>query len=710
MAASPGNSTLLANNLSKELGVSGTIDYGGFIRSEEYNRNLQGRKGWEIYDTMGRSDGTVHAGLQVCKLPLEAAKWKFKSPTTDSINQEQTDFLNREFNDRNIDFTAVLSEGLTCLDFGYSVGEIVYDKTTFNGQFRWGLEKLASRKQLSIMKWQTSTGIPGVTQLTYGTDQNKPASVDIPMQKLFVFTNEKRGDNYEGISMLRFAYKHWFLKDKLELMNAVALERMGLGIPYVKTGINGADTPPDVIAEVENALRQIRVNQEAYLKYPASLEIGMLPFDASKAKDILPTIQYEDTQILLSVLAQFLGLGLNGKGGSRALSGDQSQLFIRSLEALSQTMIRGFQSIANRLIDLNYSPNTLVNGYPKFEVEDLDDDDVTSLSTAIQLLVQSGAITPGMAVENRSRRLVDIEEVTQEDWDKLQADKQAAIQQKADQAKQLADAQAKQQPALPPPTEKEPEVPKPKPVADKAKPSKKKDGLTSSTDALDLLDINASDYPGLFESLGIDQDNLGCIMLDLQPFEVSKYVQGASADLYADPNEAANTGKATAETEAHVTLLFGLLQNGNAIKDQVDKLLDGWHCDSVVIGCVDSFPVPADAPSVPIVAKLNAWDGNLIDGHDRLTLLPHVNTFSTYTPHVTLAYVKNDPAIVRKWVKSLNEELTGMRVTSTGINYGNPDKGPAVADKSKLKADKLTAADRAVDELFAALADELVGV
>src|SRR5947209_12352143 len=221
----------LPTSFRSEIGGSGTPISHGFISGEEYNRNLIGRLGLNNYDIMSRSDGTVHAALQVCKNPIVAAHYSFKPASQDPLDIEIADFLNREFFNRALDFYATMEEGLTCLDFGHSVHEICYQPTTFNGQFKWGLQKLASRKQNSILTWAMSNNKPGIRQLLpFG-----PVT-DIPMQKLVVFTNEKRGENYEGISLLRFAYKHWYLKDKIELVNAVALERMALGIPVIRKG------------------------------------------------------------------------------------------------------------------------------------------------------------------------------------------------------------------------------------------------------------------------------------------------------------------------------------------------------------------------------------------------------------------------------------------------------------------------------------------
>jgi hypothetical protein len=65
----------------------------------------------------------------------------------------------------------------------------------------------------------------------------------------------------------------------------------------------------------------------------------------------------------------------------------------------------------------------------------------------------------------------------------------------------------------------------------------------------------------------------------------------------------------------------------------------------------------------------------LIDGHERLTLLPHIQTFSEYKPHLTLAYVEHDTAVADKWVAALRAEYKGATLQTRGINYGDkPDE------------------------------------
>jgi HK97 family phage portal protein len=182
--------------------------------------------------------------------------------------------------------------------------------------------------------------------------------------------------------------------------------------------------------------------------------------------------------------------------------------------------------------------------------------------------------------------------------------------------------------------------------------------------------LAASEIPGLYDDLDIDFDTLGCIMINTQTIPVLKYVPNGENDLVVDTERGGHTMGAVAESKAHVTLLFGLLQNGNIWKDKVDAVLNGWKLDSVTIESVGAFDV-GDAYAV--VAHI-VETPELIDGHERLTLLPHINTFSEYKPHLTLAYVAHDKEVCDKWVNCLSGKYAGTVLQTTGINYGElPD-------------------------------------
>lgn len=401
---------------SVEIGNSGTYNTGGFITGEEYNRDLIGHYGLQVFDVMRKSDSTVHATLMVCKNPIIGATWDLEAASDDEADLEIAAFVKSELMERKIQFQEAVREALTCLDFGYYIAEKVFEPIDYNGAPRIGLAKLASRKQRSIMKFSIHDGKdPGVTQVIAVAGRGV---IEIPRNKLVYVINEREGENWTGISLLRFAYKPWKIKESLEIMHAIGLEQMARGIPVLRKGQNNMTTTEGELEKARTALRQLRANEEGYLELPDSIDVEMLDLKAQGTKDVLPTITYLDRQITLSVLAQFLELGASGGGGSgsRAVSADHSALFTKSLEAVARTIQQAFQTdIVNQLVDLNYSD--LKNGYPRLVYSNISDDNVTDTSNAVSALMQAGALHPDEDVENRLRGILNLPELKKDDYD-----------------------------------------------------------------------------------------------------------------------------------------------------------------------------------------------------------------------------------------------------------------------------------------------------
>lgn len=190
--------------------------------------------------------------------------------------------------------------------------------------------------------------------------------------------------------------------------------------------------------------------------------------------------------------------------------------------------------------------------------------------------------------------------------------------------------------------------------------------------------ISSYQFKQIYEWLGINLSDLGCIMLDLEPLPtprttcqdgVTDYIY--SVPLYTTPDKEKFwiDGYVGLET-AHVTLLYGLMQPGKSYKNHVDAVLDGWKLDEVEIDYFGYFESPyPEEPYYCIVAHIKPTQ-ELVEGHERLELLPHINTFTGYKAHSTVAYIeKNDHA--RDWfINDLNETFAGKKMKVTGLNYG----------------------------------------
>lgn len=383
-----------------EIGDTGTRFFSGIIR-EEYNPKLDGLRGIEVYEEMRRSDGSVQSILQSVKQPLLSAEWRVKPASEKDKDVEIAEFVRMcLFEIQELPYADYFRQALLAFDFGHMVFEKVFAVQKVNGADRIVWAKLAPRMPRSIQKWEITGGKLGITQQT---SNNTPA--EIPMEKLIVFVNDKEGDNWNGVSLLRSAYKHWYIKSTLEKVDAIAHERQGLGIPYAKLpeGATKSDTN-----KAEEILKNARANEHAFFIIPEGYEIGFMDMKASTTRDASPSLAYHSREIVKSVLAQYLELTAAGSGGSNALSKDQSSMFLQGVENKARWFCDTMKAAIKELVDLNFAG---VEQYPCLDFEGITREDVKGLVDTLVAAKTAGAYTPQDADEDAIREKLGMPEL-----------------------------------------------------------------------------------------------------------------------------------------------------------------------------------------------------------------------------------------------------------------------------------------------------------
>jgi 2'-5' RNA ligase len=182
------------------------------------------------------------------------------------------------------------------------------------------------------------------------------------------------------------------------------------------------------------------------------------------------------------------------------------------------------------------------------------------------------------------------------------------------------------------------------------------------------MTVSAQDFKSVYEMLGIDTGELGCIMLDVEPLAISEIVDH---DAYYTSETMGYVKGNVSENVPHVTLLYGLMRTGPELRPHVDMVLNGWQAETVTVDKVDFFYGKDDNGTqfVTMIALVKP-DENLIEGNGRLRFLPHIDTFVEYRPHITLAYLKNDSNWT-EFIAKLNNKYAGTNVTVVGLNYGD---------------------------------------
>lgn len=383
-----------------EVGSTGTAFISGHLAEEEYNSELQGEKGRLVYDKMRRSDAQVKATLLVCQLPLRAGTWSIETASDEKQDVEIAEFIEDNlFKGMTITWDDFLRHVLLMLSFGFSPFEKVFELR--DDRIAW--RKLAPRLPKTLYEWSLDNngGLQGMTQFVW--KGNAYEFVTIPVEKMLVFTNEREGSNYEGVSILRAVYKHWYYKDHLYRIDAISAERHATGIPkftHPATADDDAKNKLDVIGARLYAMEQMFVRLSE--GYDMTIE-GL----TGSIRDIMPSIQHHNREIPKAILAHFLELGAENVG-SYAMSRDQSSFFLMALKATAKNISDTVNRYAIRqLVDYNWPG---VKAYPVLKCGGLETRNMKEYSEAVTGLIREGALSYDEGLEATLRDMLDMPE------------------------------------------------------------------------------------------------------------------------------------------------------------------------------------------------------------------------------------------------------------------------------------------------------------
>lgn len=380
-------------------GSSGTEIYSGYF-SEEYLQELRGTRAADVYDKMRRSDPKIKMALSAIKNPIIGANWSVQPADESERAKLHAEFIEQVlFSDLHQGWEQQLAEFLTCLDFGNAVFEVTHQ--VMLGHPKFGnynsIAKLGWRSPRTIETWNLDDmgRLKSITQYAYGDLGRR---VEIPGRYLIVFSLNKEGDNYEGVSALRTCYGPWLRKETFLKLMAVGIEKSAFKIP-VLTVPAGQETS----AELDTAkavLEAYLCHEKQYITKPTGwdLDFADVEFDPSKMRE---AIDRENMEIAHAFLENFLELGQGGSG-SYALSYDLSDFFLSSIEHVAKYVADVLnRGLVSDLIKLNFGPQA---SYPKLQVSGIKDKPGKEYAEVMKLLVDSKILVPDGKLEENLRK------------------------------------------------------------------------------------------------------------------------------------------------------------------------------------------------------------------------------------------------------------------------------------------------------------------
>lgn len=355
-------------------GSSGLRQYGGWVR-EEFLSQLQGRLAAQTYREMADNSPIVGALIFAISQSMRKIEWRVTPADDTPEAAAEAEFLDSCRDDMSSTWSDTTTEMLSQLIYGFAPLEIVYKRrlgrkvakgkpTSKFDDGRIGWRKLPLRGQDTIFKWffDENGETTGMSQQPW-----MGPIIDIPIEKLLLFRPTAHKGNPEGRSILRTAYRSWYLAKRIEEQEAVLIERFG-GIPKVtvpaKLMADAMGTGPDAAA-AQQALQayqriatNVRVDEQMGVVFPSDtwkddqgkpttakmydFELVTPTFGRSSI-DPSTVIERYNLQILMSVLADFINLGHQARG-TQNLAISKVDMFFQAIEG----WVNGDADVLNR--------------------------------------------------------------------------------------------------------------------------------------------------------------------------------------------------------------------------------------------------------------------------------------------------------------------------------------------------------------------------
>ena len=408
-------------NTFREYGKTGLFRFDTGWIYEEFLRELQGRKGIEVYKEMSENDDIIGAILFATEMLMRQSKWSIQEAGTEQADLDAAEFVRTCMDDMEETWSDFISEVLSFLTYGWSYHEIVYKRRMgrsknpeTNSKYTDGLigwRKLPIRSQDTLWEWKYDEKDNLISLVQCAPPLYE--QVFIPIEKALHFKTKSRKGNPEGRSILRNCYRNWYFKRRIQEIEGIGIERDLAGLPVLEAP-EGVDIWSDEyaaeLAKAERIVRSVRRDEREGIVLGNGWKFSLTSTGGRRQFDTNQIIERYDTRMAMTVLADFVLLGHQAVG-SFALSSDKTELFGVALGAFLDLICEVFNNQAiPRLIDINGEHFAGITDYPILTHGDIETQDLGQLGEFVSKMVGIGAITPDESMEDYLRLAADLPE------------------------------------------------------------------------------------------------------------------------------------------------------------------------------------------------------------------------------------------------------------------------------------------------------------
>ena len=422
-----------------ELGATGLKRSGGYL-DEEFLPQLRGRKAVQVYKEMSENDPLVGALIFTVDRLLRNVEWRVEPAGKSKEDKDAAKLVETCMDDMSHTWGDFISEVLSSLVYGWSWHEIVYKRRvspwekdpTKKSQYTdnmVGWRKMPIRAQETLLRWvfDESGDCIAMTQLA---PPHYKTTV-LPMDRSLLFRYRHHKGSPEGMSMLRNAYRPWYMKKRLEEFEAVGVERDLAGLPIVKLPAEFLRARPGseqakTVEAFKRMVKSVRRDEQEGIVFPMAYDqdtkqplysFELMGGGGGRAFNTDGIIKRYEERILMTVLADFIMVG-HQASGSYSLHTDKTGIFRTSLNSIAENIADTLNrhAIPRLFLANGWKPANL----PKIVPSDVDSPDISQLASFMQSMAGTGVTWfPDPTLENFIRDAARLPKLDEDEQERL---------------------------------------------------------------------------------------------------------------------------------------------------------------------------------------------------------------------------------------------------------------------------------------------------
>lgn len=397
-------------SFTEDVGVTGLRRHSGYVE-EQFLPQLRGRKAVEVFREMYDNEPLIGGFMHAITMLVRNVDWVVKPGGSSPRDEKAAEFISSCKDDMDQPWSDFIAEVLSMLPFGWSWHEMVFKtregpwhpdpkRNSRYNDGMIGIRRLPIRSQDSLVRWvfdergevlgMVQQGAPSYTMTT------------IPASKSLLFRLWAPKGNPEGRSLLRNAYRPWYMKKRIEEFEAVGVERDLAGMPVIKVPAeylskNATPAQKETVTRMTKTVRSVRRNEQEGIVFPVAydqdtrqplFDLSLLGSGGGRQFQTQAIIERYEQRILMSVLADFIMVG-HQRSGSYSLHTDKTGIFRTTLNAIAESIA---EQLNRRLVPtlLRLNGMTDLEKMPTFEPNDVDSPDIAVLGQFMSSMAAMG--------------------------------------------------------------------------------------------------------------------------------------------------------------------------------------------------------------------------------------------------------------------------------------------------------------------------------